>query len=142
MDAARTSTFTVRILGWRGAGECYISVDQEPCTSVSFGTWGHVLPAHVREEFVRSYQRGFGVAQVFPFGVSVGSAGVEAALCPLPLDPENHLVLNRERLNTYEAQKEEIKGIIDGRVGAHIREVQECKRIVAKVETPWMLTAS
>ena len=68
--------------------------------------------------------------------------GAEAALCLLPLDPENHLVLNRQRLNTYEAHKEEIKGIIEGRVVAHIRDVQECNRIFAKVETPWMLMAS
>ena len=61
---------------------------------------------------------------------------------PVAAGPGEPSCVEQGKLNTYEAQKKEIKGIIDGRVGAHIREVQECKRIVAKVETPWMLTAS
>ena len=42
----------------------------------------------------------------------------------LPLELENHLVLNKKRLNTYEAQKEEIEGILDSRIGANIKEFQ------------------
>ena len=37
---------------------------------------------------------------------------------------EKHLVLNRKRLNTYEARKEEIEGTIDRRTGAKDWEVQ------------------
>ena len=48
---------------------------------MSLGTWGHVLPAHMREGLIHYYQRGFGVDRVFLFGVSVGSFGVGAALC-------------------------------------------------------------
>ena len=42
----------------------------------------------------------------------------------LPIDLENHLILNKKRLNTYEAQKEEIEGILESRLGARIRELQ------------------
>ena len=58
-----------------------LSLDQEPCTPVFQGTRGHVLPAHMREEVIGSYQRGFGVARVFPFGASVGFVGAGATLC-------------------------------------------------------------
>ena len=33
-------------------------------------------------------------------------------------------MLNKKRLNTYEAQKEEIEGILDSRIGANIKEFQ------------------
>ena len=46
-------SFTVWIPGWVGAGECHFSADQAQCNSMSLGTWGHVLPAHVREGFTR-----------------------------------------------------------------------------------------
>ena len=39
----------------------------------------------------------------------------------LPLELENHLVLNKKRLNTYEAPKEGIEGILDSRIGARRR---------------------
>jgi hypothetical protein len=41
----------------------------------------------------------------------------------VPEDLENHLVLNRKRLNTYLAQKEEIQSILDSRIGSAIKEV-------------------
>ena len=42
----------------------------------------------------------------------------------LPVDLENHLILNKKRLSTYELQKEEIDGILESRLGARIRELQ------------------
>jgi len=42
----------------------------------------------------------------------------------LPADLENHLILNKQRLSTYELQKEEIEGILESRLGARIRELQ------------------
>ena len=42
----------------------------------------------------------------------------------LPEDLENHLILNKKRLFTYDLQKEEIQGILDSRVGSKIREPQ------------------
>ena len=42
----------------------------------------------------------------------------------LPPDLENHLVLNKKRLCTYDLQKEEIEGILDSRIGAKVRELQ------------------
>ena len=42
----------------------------------------------------------------------------------LPQELENHLVLNKKRLNTFEAQKEEIEGILDSRIGASVKELQ------------------
>ena len=50
-------------------------------TIFSFGPWGRVLPAHMREELIRFYQRGFGMAGAFLSGVSVGPVGVCTALC-------------------------------------------------------------
>ena len=48
----------------------------------------------------------------------------------LPLELQNHLVLNKKRLKMYDAQKEEIEGIINSRVGANFREVpMGCRRI-------------
>ena len=48
----------------------------------------------------------------------------------LPLELGNHLVLNKKRLKTYEAQKKEIERIINSRVGANFREVpMGCRRI-------------
>ena len=45
-----------------------------------------------------------------------------------PLELENHLVLNKKRLNTNEAQ-EESEGITKSRVGANFREVpMGCRR--------------
>ena len=41
----------------------------------------------------------------------------------LPPERENHLVLNKKRLDAYEAQKEEIEGILDSRIGAKIKEL-------------------
>ena len=63
------------------SGKMLLSLDQEPCTPVSQGIRGHVLPAHMREEVIGSYQRGFGVARIFPFGASVGFVGAGATLC-------------------------------------------------------------
>ena len=42
----------------------------------------------------------------------------------VPIDLGSHLVPNRKRLNTYDAQKAEIEGIIDSRVGKKVKEVQ------------------
>jgi len=42
----------------------------------------------------------------------------------LPADLENHLILNKKRLSTYELQKEEIEGILESKIGAKIRELQ------------------
>ena len=41
----------------------------------------------------------------------------------LPTDLENHLILNKRRLTTYELQKEEVNGILESKIGAKIREV-------------------
>ena len=41
----------------------------------------------------------------------------------LPYELENHLVLNKTRLNTFNEQKDEIEGITDARIGANNREV-------------------
>ena len=40
----------------------------------------------------------------------------------IPEDIENHLMLNRKRLSTYELQKEEVKMILETRIGAKIKE--------------------
>ena len=42
----------------------------------------------------------------------------------LPADLENHLILNKKRLTTYEMQKDEINGILESRIGTRIRELQ------------------
>jgi hypothetical protein len=40
----------------------------------------------------------------------------------IPEDIENHLMLNRKRLSTYELQKEEVNMILETRIGAKIKE--------------------
>ena len=72
-------------LAGRRAGEYHFSVDQEPCSSVSSGRWGRVLPAHMRKGVTRVFQHG-----VVPSGSAlscfVGFVGLGAFLfdCPLP----------------------------------------------------------
>ena len=50
----------------------------------------------------------------------------------LPEDIENHLMLNRKRLSTYELQKEEVNMILESRIGAKIREPNLKKGIHGK----------
>ena len=50
----------------------------------------------------------------------------------IPEDIENHLMLNRKRLNTYELQKEEVNMILETRIGAKIKEPNLKKSIHSK----------
>ena len=50
----------------------------------------------------------------------------------IPEDIENHLMLNRKRLNTYELQKEEVNMILETRIGAKIKEPNLRKGIHSK----------
>ena len=50
----------------------------------------------------------------------------------IPEDIENHLMLNRKRLSTYELQKEEVNMILETRIGAKIKEPNLKKGIHAK----------
>ena len=50
----------------------------------------------------------------------------------IPEDIENHLMLNRKRLNTYDLQKEEVNMILEARIGSKIKEPSLKKGIHAK----------
>ena len=51
---------------------------------------------------------------------TLGDLKMTAFECMLPHELENQVVLNRKRLNTFSAQEEEIKAIIDAWIGANI----------------------
>ena len=47
----------------------------------------------------------------------------------VPSDIENHLILNRSRINTYELQCKEVQDILDAQIGGKIKEFQiKCSR--------------
>ena len=67
-------------LAGRRAGEYHFSMDQEPCSSVSFGRRGRVLPAHMRKGLTRVSQHG-----VVSLSCFVGFVGLVFFLFDCPL---------------------------------------------------------
>lgn len=74
------------------------------------------------EQLIRRYEKqrdSEGRHQVIPRDIKM-----TAFEMMLPPELENHLVLNRSRINSYELQREEVQSILDAQIGGKIRELQ------------------